>query len=235
MISFRERSQEKEIFDLEEPNFKEISDAYCLIRHVNQYLGGTRVILNYLKYFSRSWKRQSLIRILDVGTGSADIPQAIAIWAKKNRFRVQVTALDISAEALRFARQETSSNPEISFIQASCFEMPFNQNSFDYIISSMFFHHLSDPEIMSVLSSFDRICKRGIIINDLLRHPAAYYGIHLLSRFTTNRVFRNDAPLSVLRGFKKREWEILLDQTGLKYLKIKRHLGYRIAIAGQKT
>ena len=49
----------------------------------------------------------------------------------------------------------------------------------------------------------------GFFINDLHRHPFAYYSIKWLTKlFSKSYLVKNDAPLSVLRGFKKKELEM---------------------------
>ena len=56
----------------------------------------------------------------------------------------------------------------------------------------------------------------GFFINDLHRHPFAYYSIRILtSLFSKSYLVKNDAPLSVLRGFKKKELSALLDKAGI--------------------
>jgi SAM-dependent methyltransferase len=234
MPCLKTRSRQKEIFDLESPSQEESFEAYRLIRLVNRYLGGTRVILSHLKEFSKSWKPSDPVRILDVGAGIGDIPQAIVQWSRSKGYRVKIVALDISHPSLVLAQREISTYPEISLIQADILGMPLRQESFDYVISSLLFHHLKDEDIPRVLKAFDALARRGIIVNDLMRRWKAYLGIFFLTRFTQNRVFRHDAPLSVLRGFRKKEVETLIQKAGLPYLEFQSHFAYRFAIVGEK-
>ena len=235
MINFKTRSQEKEMMDLYPLSPEETLHTYKLISRVNQCLGGIRVILRHLSRFSAGWKPGETIRVLDIGSGSADIPRAIVRWGRKRKQAVRVTALDLSGEALRMARGLLRDYPEIQFVQGSCFELPFSRQSYDYVISSMFFHHLADSEAAAALKSFDQIARRGIIINDLLRSRRAFWGIKLLAAFTGDKFFKNDAPLSVLRGFVRNEAGALIQNSGLSYLKFYRHFAYRFALAGEKT
>ena len=228
------RSQEKEIMDLYPLSPEETAHTYKLISRVNQCLGGISVILRHLSRFSPAWKPGETIRILDIGTGSADIPQAVVRWCRKRKYTVRVTALDLSGEALRMARSLLADYPEIQFVQGSCFELPFPDRSYDYVTSSMFFHHLADSEAIAALKAFDRIARRGIIINDLLRSRQAFWGIKFLASFTRDKYFKNDAPLSVLRGFVRDEAENLIRNSGLSYLRFYRHFAYRFALAGEK-
>ena len=235
MIDFRTRSGEKEIMDLRALDARETTDTYRLIGYVNRFLGGSRVLIHHLDKFSAAWPKDRDITILDVGAGAADIPQAIIRWARRTGRRIKITALDYSQSTVDFVRERLrEAYPEIRLIRASVYSMPFVEGAYDYVTSSMFFHHLKDEEIVSVLRIFDRIARRGIIINDLLRSRQAYYGISLLAGFTANPVFRNDAPLSVLRGFRPAEAAALAEKAGVSYLKVYPHFAYRFALAGEK-
>ncbi len=220
--------------DLETRSDKETIRAYRLIRRVNHFLGGTRVTLSHLKQYSKRWDKNDCIRILDVAAGIADIPQAIVRWARKKGFHVTVVALDINPQVTSYAKQELHHYPEINLIRASIFEIPFATQSFDYVITSQFFHHLNEEEVLRVLKIFSLLAKRGIIVNDLMRRIRAYLWIHFFSRFTTNEIFRNDAPLSVRRGFCREEVQKIIQESGLDYLKFYHHPYHRFAIAGER-
>ncbi len=234
LVMLRERSHKKEILDLETPPVDEVFEAYRLIACVNRFLWGTDVILGHFKKFARQWDKNKTIWILDVGTGSCDIPKAIVRWAKPKGYKIKIVGLDLSSEALAFALENVKAYPEISLVRGSVFSLPFQQQSFDYAISSLFFHHLSDDEIPSVLKYMDELIRKGLVINDLLRRFRAYLWISFFSLWTKNRIFKTDAPLSVLRGFKPKEIEALIKKSGLNYLKFHYHFAHRFAIAGEK-
>lgn len=235
MPSFEQRSYQKEIIDLRPLTKDEVSDTYRLIGYVNRFLGGEKAVLSHLEFFSRKWSPGETVTLLDAGCGDAGIPVAIARWAGKKGFRIKIAALDICPETLALARKKLGGQyPEIELVRGSAFDLPAADGGFDYVTASMFFHHLSEEEILSVLGRFDRIARRGIIINDLLRRRFAYWGIKLAGWASRNSVFGHDAPLSVLRGFKKHEAEELIRRSGLSYLKYYPHYAHRFAIAGEK-
>ncbi len=234
MITFTERSPEKEIMDQRVLNPAETASVYTWIARVNKYLGGTSVILKYLEKWSENWPADKTIRILDVGTGGSDIPAAIAQWAQRKDKMVKVTALDIDLEALRFGKIKNA-DPSLFWVQASCEDMPFADGAFDYVISSMFFHHLPDAMIYKCLRFFDAAASRGIIINDLLRSPLAYAGFWLLTRFIPDPIFRHDGLLSILRAFRMPDLKTMVEETGLDYLTGRNHFAFRIALAGEKN
>jgi len=62
----------------------------------------------------------------------------------------------------------------------------------------------------------ERECKSGFFINDLHRHFLAYHSIRLLTRtFSKSRLVKNDAPISVTRGFSRADWQRILTDAGL--------------------
>jgi len=234
MISLKHRSKEEEVMDGFSGDPRDIEHAYRLIERVNRFLGGTRVILKYLRRYSGHWPAGATIRVLDLGSGATDIPRAIANWCRKKKIKIQILALDILSDALRYSRNKLADYPEIRFIQASAFDLPFKKGSFDYVISSMFFHHLDDEALVKVLRESDRAAQKGIILNDLLRYWRAYLWILFFSCFTKNKMFKSDAPLSVLKGFRPHEMKALIRKTSLPYLKFRYHFGHRFALAGEK-
>ncbi len=235
MFSLKTRSYQKEIMDGEPRSTEELVHTYRLIRRVNRFLGGTRVTLAHLKNFSRRWASNDCIRILDVATGVADIPEAIVKWARKRGRRVKIVALDINPQILAYAGKKLAAYPEITLMQASVFDLPFPPASFDYVITSQFFHHLNEPEAIQALKILSSLARRGIIVNDLVRRLRAYGWIYFFSRFSKNEMFRNDATLSVRRGYRRREIEEMIKKAGLNYLRYFDHPFHRFAIAGEKT
>ncbi len=233
MSSFAVRALEKEIIDLRPLTPEETASVYRRLTWVNRWLGGARVILDHLEKFSRAWKRGELIRILDVGSGASDIPAAVMDWAKGRRFKVHVVSLDIDAEALRYGRERYKRHG-LSQVRASCFQFPFAPHAFDYAITSMFYHHLTDQQIRENLLSLNSLTKRGIIINDLSRSRMSYAGFWILSLFTRDPVFRHDGLLSIRRAFRIEDLEKLRVETGLLYLHPRKHPGGRVALAGEK-
>ena len=230
-MDFSHRSSQNEIIDLRPLTPEENRSAFKRISWVNRFLGGTGVILHHLKRFSKNWNSGEVIRILDLGTGISDIPEAIIKWGNKKGFRIQIAALDLFHESLKSGRP----NPGIFPVQASCFAPPFQNQTFDYVIASMFFHHLSDPEICEVLRQSSLMAKRGVIMNDLYRSFIPYIGFWLLTLFTGDPIFRNDGLISIQRGFRIQDLKDWISKTELSFLKPRCHIfSFRVALAGEK-
>jgi SAM-dependent methyltransferase len=209
----------------------ELLNSLRFIRRVNTYLGYTRATVGHLARFARTWNAGERIDILDVGTGSADVPRAICHWAKRHGHNVRVVAVDRHRVTAREAARQAG--PEVAIVQADARSLPFERASFDYVLSSMFLHHLDDDSAVHVLRSVDALARRGIIVADLLRHARAYAWTALLTALSTP-MLRHDALVSVARSYTKAEVLRLRQRAGLSYMRYYRHAAHRFVLAGQK-
>ena len=99
---------------------------------------------------------------------------------------------------------------------------------------ALFFHHLTDDEIVAALHAFDRVVIRGMVVNDLIRRWRAWFWIRLFT-VPVHPILRNDGPLSVRRALRPRELQVLVDQARMPWLSIREHFGHRLTLAGDKT
>jgi SAM-dependent methyltransferase len=202
------------------------------IRRVNRFLGYTRASLGHLQRFSRRWEPGQTIRILDVATGSADIPVAIARWAEGGGFNVRITGIDRHAITARTALA-VSPHPRVSIVQGDALALPFADRAFDYGMTSSFLHHLDDDVVVQVLREMERVTARGLIVADQLRHRRAYLWIRLLT-MTSDPIVRHDASVTVGQSFTKSEAIDLSERAGIGYARYHRHFGHRFVLAGER-
>lgn len=202
------------------------------IRRINSLLGYTRATLHHLDRFSRGWRPGERIRILDLATGSADIPRAILRWADRRGFDVHILGVDRHPVTVAAAGVEDA-DPRLRIVQADVFDLPFAPGSFDYALTAMFLHHLDDDAVVEVLRQMDALATRGVLVADLLRRYRAYAWITL---FTTlaHPMVRHDARVSVAQSFTKGEALQLRDRAGIKYVRYYEHFGHRFVLAGEK-
>jgi ubiquinone/menaquinone biosynthesis C-methylase UbiE len=81
-------------------------------------------------------------KVLDVGCGDGVLSYLLA---KKGAV---VTGIDTSEEAIKFAKEKCKNLRNINFIVGSAYNLPFEDKSFDYIVSSEVIEHLKYPEKM---------------------------------------------------------------------------------------
>lgn len=211
-----ERSNQPELIDGSDYSRDEYVGSLGDLRWVNRSLGGRRALEKYLFPMLKTYAG-ARVRILDVGTGSGDLPIEIVKWARANRINVQLTIIDNNQLAASEALRMTKGFDEINVIRADAMQLPFPEASYDFVIASLFLHHFETPAAARLIAEFRRIARRAVIINDLRRHVIAYFGIKLLtSLLTSNRLVRHDAALSVLRAFKESDVREIAELAGVR-------------------
>jgi ubiquinone/menaquinone biosynthesis C-methylase UbiE len=209
------RSTAKEMMDAPDNPRELLEDDLRNLRIINRYLGNYRSVLQGVKRIVEEQKL-SHFSLLDVGTGSADIPVMIACWARRNNLFAELVALDAEPVTLRAAVDQTAGYREIALVQGDGRALPFHSGSFDLVLSSQMLHHFSEEGIIHLLRDWSRVARRAVIVTDLIRHPVAYHGIRLITKaFTRNIMTRTDGPLSVQRAFTLKEWRELFARAGI--------------------
>jgi len=225
------RSYEKEMMDVMGNSPELLGGDLRNLRILNRYLSGSRSVLLALE---RALGRERLrhISVLDVGTGSADIPAAIFAWAKQRDVAAKIFGVEADPTTARIAANQTKQLADIKIIQGDAGAAPFLRGSFDFVVASQFLHHFSEAKIIDLLKQWAKLARRGIVISDLVRHPLAYHGIRLLTKLTTrNLMTLTDAPLSVRRAFTFKEWRVLLRQADIGPVEIFTVFPFRMAAA----
>jgi SAM-dependent methyltransferase len=203
------RSEEKEMMDLPGNPPRLLEEDLANLRALNHYLGGYRSVLRGVQRLIHQ-RSLSYFSLLDIGTGSGDIPARLAEWARTRGLGAEFTALEGEPVSIAAAASQTRHYPEIKLVRGDGLAPPFQAASFDFVLASQFLHHFSEAHIVTLLRTWSGIARRAIIVSDLVRHPLAYYGIRSLTRlFTRNVMTLTDAPLSVQRAFTVAEWREL--------------------------
>lgn len=182
-----------------------LTDNLRDIRRANRWLGGTRAVLSALAPLLPPTDDGQPISILDVATGSADIPVALADWAERRGLNIRIVATDFQPEVLAVAR--ASERPgRIIVERADALDLPYPDRAFDVVTLSLALHHFEPEDALRVLREMGRVGRRTLIVSDLERSRLGLAGAWLFGRLlTTNPMTRNDAPLSVRRAYTRPE------------------------------
>ena len=214
------RSEEKEMMDLPGNPRWLLEEDLANLRVFNRLFGGYRSALRGVQRLIND-KKLDRFSLLDVGTGSGDIPEMLAGWARNRRIAAAFTAMETEPVTLAAAARQTRNYSEINLVRADGLAPPFRAGSFDFVFASQFLHHFSENHIVTLLRTWSTMARRAIIISDLVRHPLAYYGISGLTRLLTRNVMTlTDAPLSVRRAFTINEWGELFRRAGVGRVEI---------------
>lgn len=222
---------------------RELDEALRFIRGVNRRLAGAKALIEPLKLWSARWPKDRPITMLDVGTGSADIPVRVVRWAHENGHDLRVTATDNHPTTLDLAREHVASAfaseqhlaERITFHLGDAMTLvdDFGPSSFDYVHAGMFIHHLPDLEVLTMLRIMERVARRGIIWNDLVRSRTALAAITVLTAPTPKHL-KFDARVSVRKGFTRSEVTDIARRLELDYCRYRRYpLAFRFTLAGE--
>jgi ubiquinone/menaquinone biosynthesis C-methylase UbiE len=192
----------RELLDVPgEANEHDLQQTLRDIRRANIFGLGTWVVTHHLDELLRDIPREQTLQILDLATGSADIPEELCRWAEREGRTVEITATDISPEILHVARQrilDAGFAGRVRLLACDATSTPFADRHFDVVVCSLALHHLDVDSARLAFAEMARLSKVGFIVNDIYRSQGAW----LMARFltfvtTTNRLTKHDGPASV--------------------------------------
>lgn len=223
---FKERSHKKELLDGENIPENDLFQNLKELDKINHLLGGYSITFKALKKVLNEDKSYTLV---DIGSGGGDTLKRISSWSKKQQLKVNLVGVDLKQTCIDYS-ERVNPNSEIRFICDDYRSLQSHLTQIDVIHACLFCHHLSSQEITELIQ-FAQQQNATLVINDLQRHWFAYYSIKILTRiFSKSYLVKNDAPLSVLRGFVKREWQEILQNSGAKKYTIRYKWAFRYEV-----
>jgi 2-polyprenyl-3-methyl-5-hydroxy-6-metoxy-1,4-benzoquinol methylase len=208
--------------------------ALAGLRRVNVLSRSDAILWSRLKQLAQDVAPAPL-RILDVATGSGDVPVAIAKRFRKAGIAVEYSATDISPVALADAAQRAAdAGVAIRFFPHDVLAAAI-PGTYDVVTSSLFLHHLDEPEAVILLRRMRESATRAILINDLRRCRAGWWAAWIGTRILTRSpIVHNDGPVSVTAAYTTAEAEALAAQAGCTSIATRRCFPwrYRLEAAG---
>ncbi|MFK7807499.1 MAG: methyltransferase domain-containing protein [Saprospiraceae bacterium] len=214
-LNLKHRSTQTEIMDDFSMEGKLLERTLDQIAWINQWLGGNSVTINGLKKLWKNIPSTQEITIVDLGCGNGDMLRVVANLARKEGRKVKLIGIDANNFTINYARKQSVDYPEISYLQELIPSDTFSNLTYDVILSTLFFHHFKDKEILTSLAEITSKARVGVVINDLHRNEWAVFLFKLLTIFIPNPMVREDGVTSILRGFKKSELQNYVNQLGL--------------------
>ncbi|MEO6051340.1 MAG: class I SAM-dependent methyltransferase [Pyrinomonadaceae bacterium] len=112
------------------------------------------------KFFKRSLVKQANVdaehRVLDLACGTG----TLTVLIKTMQPKADVLGIDGDPKILRIAKRKAqTSNLEIEFNEGMSFELPYLDQSFDRVFSSLFFHHLTRENKFRTIYEVARVLK----------------------------------------------------------------------------
>lgn len=225
------RAEGSELMDDPAASGAMLRQSLADLRQVNRFLGGSRVITRQLAaLLSRVAERP--VRLLDVATGSADIPLQLIAWGRRRGVSFEIVATDNHAATLELALERIGATPSLTVRYADATRLPFPDRSFHFALCSTALHHFSRADALRILRELGRVASCGLIVNDLRRSRLGWFGARLLAAtvWRSNPITRHDGPLSVRRAFTPRELRALAFEAGLTRPVVRRHPVFRMSL-----
>ncbi|MEM9895778.1 MAG: methyltransferase domain-containing protein [Bacteroidota bacterium] len=218
-----ERSQEDEIMDDLSISGEVVDQTLKELNTINRTLGGNAISLALFKK-----KVKNHDRVADLGCGGGDIMIDMAKYGRLHSLDLSFTGIDANPNIIRYAESNTAPFPEISYLSIDILGEEFKKLEFDIIHCCLFLHHFSTEQLVSLFSQFRGQASNCVIVNDLHRNIIAYWSIKWLTAlFSRSSMVKNDAALSVARGFKKSELIDILEKAGITDYKLKWKWAFR--------
>jgi ubiquinone/menaquinone biosynthesis C-methylase UbiE len=191
-----------EIMDRPQPISDDLRRDLDNIEKLNRRFGSYDLVRHFLHRWILPGESVSL---LDLCTGSGDIPRFIADWSRAQNSIVRIHAVDFQSSTLSIAEARSADYPEISYEVADVLRFSPSQ-PFDVIICSLALHHFAFPDAVDLLRKIRGLARRGVVVSDLARSDFGIVGIYFLTSFLIRHPMnRFDARLSMRRAFSFRE------------------------------
>jgi 2-polyprenyl-3-methyl-5-hydroxy-6-metoxy-1,4-benzoquinol methylase len=224
---FKNRSYQKELLDAEVIPQHLLWQNLKELEFINTYLGGHQITKNALHQLLPLLQQKSELTVADIGCGGGDSLKALHHWFDSKKIKVQIIGVDLKADCIEYATNNCKSYSNIHLLCDDFRNVFVAHQKIDIVHASLFCHHFTEKEIID----FIKICKTHgaiFIINDLERNPIAYFAIKWLTKiFSHSPLVKHDAPLSVLRGFKKTAWQAILAEAQINHFSLKNKWAFR--------
>ena len=140
---------------------------------VNAVVSGRRAL--YRRWIRPRLRAGDAVRLLDIGTGGADLPRRLLRWAAREPGSLEVVGLDPDPRAIDYARSLPPMDG-LSLVQATTRELVAAGERFDVVVSGHVLHHLTPRELGAILVDSERLTAPGgvAVHGDIARSPLAY-------------------------------------------------------------
>ncbi len=227
---FSRRSGDAELMDDAAVPDAELRATLAELARINALLGGYGASLDAVAALVPPGTTR--LRVLDVGCGGGETADRIARWAAGRGIAAEVHGIDLLEAAVGFARR--LARPGLSFSRRDLHDLP-DGDAYDVVHSSLMLHHCPGPEAVRALAKMRALSRLGVALNDLHRHPFAYHAIAVLTKaLSRDRLIRHDAPLSVLRAFRREELRALFLDAGFSAVDIRWRWAFRWSAAAPR-
>jgi 2-polyprenyl-3-methyl-5-hydroxy-6-metoxy-1,4-benzoquinol methylase len=227
--NLRTRERVPELMDDPALDPDEHRRALAGLARLNRFSGSVGALWPHVRALALKLKRP--VRLLDVATGSGDVPRALLARASRAKIPLEIEACDISATAVAEAAHTPST---IRFFAHDALRNPL-PSGFDIVTCSLFLHHLSEDEAIALLANMEGAARHCILVNDLSRSRFNYAAVWVACRvLSRSPVVRFDGPASVRSAFTPSEALKLAERAGLSGATVRARFPCRFVLAWER-
>ena len=229
-----------ELLDTDAGTPAEIAASLNDLRRINRWFGGTRTSIDLIRRVASDDGASGVparrpspdvifpplrLSLLEIAAGSGYVPQTARNHLAQKGIRLDVTLLDRVASHVA----STPKNGTAAVVADAC-KLPFCDSSFDLVSSNLFLHHLGPDELVHCMQECLRVCRKAVLINDLIRHPVHMALVYSGMPLYRSRLTRHDAPASVRQAYTKEEMLDMLRRTGAARIEMKSYYLFRMGV-----
>ncbi|MEX1045124.1 MAG: methyltransferase domain-containing protein [Chthoniobacterales bacterium] len=216
-----------EWMDVAETASPELERDLANLESLNRRFGAHKLVLDYL---TPVLERRQPLRVLDLGTGAADIPRVLVRRARELGCPIIITAIDRQQPTLDIAEKFSADFPEIRFQRADF--LTFSEGSlYDIVLCNLVLHHLDETDVIRLLRRCRELTKGAVLVTDLRRSRLAQTAIFAVTQLVYREpMTRHDARLSAERAFSFPELRKLATASGWWGFRHKRTPFFRQAL-----
>lgn len=213
---------------MDDPNLDAAEHRKALtgLARLNRLSGAASLLWPVVVQAARSTKkarRGRPLRIIDLATGSADVPLQLALRAARAGLAMEILGVDRSAVAVEQAERAFAKHGKAlegvraQFLAGDVLDaglaLPIG---WDLVMCSLFCHHLSDEQVVRLLQVMKGVAGGMVVVSDLERSRLNLMMVGVGSRLVTrSRVVHADAVQSVRAAFTCDEFAALCIRAGL--------------------
>jgi 2-polyprenyl-3-methyl-5-hydroxy-6-metoxy-1,4-benzoquinol methylase len=200
--------------DRPQPVTPELASDLRNLRQLNRYFGSHRLI----EHFLRRWVvGRTQMRVLDLATGSGDIPRLVVDHARRAGATVTVEAIDQQASTVDIARSLSADYPETTFLEGDVLSFGEGSPPYDLVLCSLALHHFDEKDAVRVLERCRQLSNKYVLVADLRRGLLATVGVYLVTALIfRDPMTRADGRISAARAFSFGELRTLAERAGWK-------------------
>jgi 2-polyprenyl-3-methyl-5-hydroxy-6-metoxy-1,4-benzoquinol methylase len=203
------------------------------LRRLNRVLGWSAAVCREVEMLMR---RRGLrtATVLDVATGSADIPRALLAHAGRRGLGLRVVASDVSAQVLAAAQATGAVAAGVVLVRHDATSLPFRAGAADIALCCLAAHHFAPRALVRLLAELWRVAGHAVVVSDLARGRAGYLAARALALVLRNPLTAHDGPVSVLRAYTPAELRALAWRAGLQRVRVRTVFPARLMLTAER-